>query len=785
MAVNVFDLNGRFNLDTTAYERQLDDSVSLASVTFSKIADFAKKGMQMVSDFLKDSVQTASSFDSAMSQVAATMGKASDSADVQRLREFAKEMGETTRYSAIESAQALNYMALAGYDVEKSIGMLPNVMNLASAGAMDLARASDMVTDTQTAFGLSIEDTEKMVDIMAKTASKSNTSVEQLGDAFLTVGAAARSMIQDGDTSRLAAVFGVLADNGRKASEAGTSVRNILMSMTSKKALQGFEALGISTIDGNGNLRDVIDVMRELRDATSGMGTGERSELLSGMFNKYDIVAVESLLSTTDERWKQLITDIQNADGAASNMAQAQNDNLQGAITMLNSAKEGLKIAVGESFMPIVVAGVQQVTGLVSDLTNRVKNSDILKQIKTTTSLLADAVKTGDTDKIMKQVKGSLHKWIRIFTREIIPEGIAGIINTIFGEDTIDVNILKNFLSNAGEKLFNGLTKAWEIGKQLWNDVIQPVGQWFFKEVLPPTVSILQSIWDIAVGIWNVLFNDSENENTISTFMGEVKETGGNVAETLEKISGGMRKIADLFKETDGVDFGGFWENLFSDEFWDNWKDGFEHDILPLFEQFEEMLKKNEQFKDWVDFWNTLGGLIQVVVEWANKLDDAIAKLISKAQELDGIIAGWFKDSSNLGGNNFWDNWLIGMGLKTYDGEEDAAIAERKNRLKGHGAIGEYARGGVLTRPTRILAGEAGAEVVMPLQNNTGWIDVLASKIKASNSGNNDTAKPIINVSLDGAIFQDEYSMDVFVEKLSEKLGALNIQQIRALGGVN
>ena len=134
-----------------------------------------------------------------------------------QLRSFAMEMGATTAFSATEASNALNYMALAGYDAETSMAMLPNVLNLAAAGGIDLASASDMVTDAQSALGLTLDETSVMVDQMAMAASKSNTSVAQLGEAFLTVGGTAKNLA--GGTTELSTMLGVLADNGIKGSE--------------------------------------------------------------------------------------------------------------------------------------------------------------------------------------------------------------------------------------------------------------------------------------------------------------------------------------------------------------------------------------------------------------------------------------------------------------------------------------------------------------------------------------------------------------------------------------
>ena len=140
--------------------------------------------------------------------------------EIGELRDFAQEMGSTTAFSATEAADALNYMALAGYDAETSMTMLPNVLNLAAAGGMELATASDMVTDSQTALGLSLEETSTLVDQMALASSKTNTSVSQLGEAILSIGGTAKNL--SGGTTELNQVLGLLADNGIKGAEAGT-----------------------------------------------------------------------------------------------------------------------------------------------------------------------------------------------------------------------------------------------------------------------------------------------------------------------------------------------------------------------------------------------------------------------------------------------------------------------------------------------------------------------------------------------------------------------------------
>lgn len=312
-------------------------------------------------------VQAGMSFDSSMSQVAATMGTTVD--QIEDLRNFAQEMGSTTAFSATQAADALNYMALAGYDAETSMNMLPNVLNLAAAGGIDLASASDMVTDASSALGLSLDETATMVDQMAQASSISNTSVAQLGEAFLTLGATGANA--EGGTNELATVLGVLADNGIKGSEAGTHLRNMILSLTNptSAAAQTLESLGISAYDSEGNMRNMVDVIGDLQNATSSLTQEQSDSIVSTIFNRADLASVNALLNTSTERYEQLTEAIASADGASQSMANTQLDNLAGDTTLFQSALEGAQIAVSDSLNPTLRDFVQLGTDGISRVT--------------------------------------------------------------------------------------------------------------------------------------------------------------------------------------------------------------------------------------------------------------------------------------------------------------------------------------------------------------------------------------------------------------------------------
>ena len=310
------------------------------------------------------SLKVGMDFDKAMSQVAATMGKSVD--EIGNLREFAIEMGSTTAFSATQAAEGLNYMALAGYSAEESMKMLPTVLNLAAAGNIELAAASDMVTDAQSALGLTTQETVELVDQMAKASSTTNTSVAQLGEAMLTIGGTAKMM--KGGTVELAQVLGLLADNGIKGSEGGTALRNMLLSLSAptSQAAAELDKLNLDVFDANGNMRSMQDIIGDLGTALAGMSDEEKTQAISAIFNKRDLKAVNALLGTSAERWNEVGNAVANAGGAASQMAETQLDNMAGSLTLLKSALEGAGIAISDVLAPVVRKIADFITNLVT-----------------------------------------------------------------------------------------------------------------------------------------------------------------------------------------------------------------------------------------------------------------------------------------------------------------------------------------------------------------------------------------------------------------------------------
>ena len=359
--MDVYDLQAKIALDTSEYTKGLDEASNKSS-TFKDVLkanfvfDFIKTGLSTatnaVKGFVKDSINVGMNFDKSMSQVAATMGLSMEQIQNQvgtvdtaygkftgNLREYAEFMGAKTAFSATQAADALNYMALAGYDAQTSMQMLPNVLNLAAAGGMELAQASDMVTDAQSALGLDLKQTNELVNMMATTSSKSNTSVSQLGEAILTVGGTAKTLC--GGTTELNTVLGILADNGIKGAEGGTHLRNAILALSSPtdKAAKMLKRLGVETVDAKGNLLPLQDITQSLSASLEGMGSAEKADIISTIFNKTDIAAVNALLDTSKQRWVDLSTEI---DGAWLNMDKFK-DNLSAVGINYDSLGKSLK----------------------------------------------------------------------------------------------------------------------------------------------------------------------------------------------------------------------------------------------------------------------------------------------------------------------------------------------------------------------------------------------------------------------------------------------------------
>ena len=351
--MNLFNLEAVLSMDTSEYDRGLSNA---ENKTGSLKSTITKLGIgTAVAGIGKAAIGVGQDFEAGMSQVAATMDISSDAikrneGDFKLLSDAAKEAGSTTQFSATQSAEALNYLALAGNDAETSVSLLPTVLNATAAGGLELGYAADLITDSMSALGLETKDTTTFVDQLTKTSQKSNTSMGQLGEAILTVGGTAKKL--KGGTVELTTALGILADEGTKGSEAGTALRNIILSLAAPTdtAAKELKKLGVSAYDTNGNFRSLDDIFIDLHKSTNNLSESAKNQAFTKIFNKTDLKAVETMLASCGGRFDELSGAIEDSAGAAEETAKTMNMNLKGAITTLNSALEGMGIAIYEKF---------------------------------------------------------------------------------------------------------------------------------------------------------------------------------------------------------------------------------------------------------------------------------------------------------------------------------------------------------------------------------------------------------------------------------------------------
>lgn len=353
-----------------------------------------------IKNVASSAIEVGSSFEASMSQVAATMGITSQeiregSQAYDLLAAAAKACGESTKYSATEAGEALNYLALAGYDAEKAAATLPKVLDLAAAGGMSLATASDLVTDSMAALGMETSELQNYIDEMAKASQKSNTSVQQLGEATLVCAGAVSSAGVDLETMNTA--LGVLANNGIKGAEGGTHLRNVLLSLAAptENAQVQLHTLGVETTTTGGDLRSLEAILIDLNHAMSGMGTAEKTQAIKNIFNKTDIAAVNALLKSTTGEFGALYKQIEDCSGAASNMAETMNDNLKGKLTILGSTLEALGISAYEVFDEELKGGVEIATNAVARLNQSIKEGDMNVSLNKLSESLGDFIERG------------------------------------------------------------------------------------------------------------------------------------------------------------------------------------------------------------------------------------------------------------------------------------------------------------------------------------------------------------------------------------------------------
>lgn len=311
-------------------------------------------------------VKTAADFDSAMSQVAAVSGATGD--DLQSLRDKAREMGEKTKFSASEAAEAMNYMAMAGWKSKDMISGIDGIMNLAAASGEDLATTSDIVTDALTAFGLTAADSGHFADILAAASSNANTNVSMMGETFKYCAPIAGALGFSAEDT--AEAIGLMANAGIKSSQAGTALRTIMNNLAGEVKISG-QAIGdvtIATTNADGSMRSLSDILADCRVAFGGLTESEKAQAAESLVGKNAMSGFLALMNAAPADIEKLSGAIDNCDGTAEKMAVTMQDNLMGQLTILKSQLEELAISFGEMLMPAIRSIVTKIQEFVDKL---------------------------------------------------------------------------------------------------------------------------------------------------------------------------------------------------------------------------------------------------------------------------------------------------------------------------------------------------------------------------------------------------------------------------------
>ena len=432
----VYKLLATLSLDSTDFENELNNSknavtnsgIPQAAKTVGRAATaaFTAAGIGAVA-FTKAALSAGMEFDSAMSRVKAISGATDD--EFGQLRDKALYMGRTTKFTAAEAAEALNYMAMAGWKTEEMLDGLEGIMNLAAAGGEDLGPASDIVTDALTAFKLSAADAGHFADVLATAASNSNTNISMMGETFKYVAPVAGTLGYNIEDTAIA--IGLMANSGIKASMAGTSLRSFLtrLAKPTKESAAAMDALGISLDDGEGNMYSLMEVMEQLRDGFNNglmISADELNSSIADLNAQLDKGAISedeyesemesltqraygakaavmaqfaamlggqramsgllAIVNASDKDFDDLTESIYNAAGATNTMKDIMLDNLGGDVTLLQSAWSGFLIQFSDKLAPEIRKVMPRITEAITKLTDKVANMDFSK--------LADGIAT-------------------------------------------------------------------------------------------------------------------------------------------------------------------------------------------------------------------------------------------------------------------------------------------------------------------------------------------------------------------------------------------------------
>ena len=488
------------------------------------------------------SVKTATDFEAAMSKVAAVSG--ATGSDLEALTKKAREMGSKTKFSASEAAEAMNYMAMAGWKTEDMLSGIEGVMNLAAASGEDLATTSDIVTDALTAFGLSAKDSGHFADVLAAASSNANTNVSMMGETFkycAPIAGALGFSVED-----TAEAIGLMANAGIKSTQAGTSLRTIMTNLSCEVKICG-ENIGevtVATTNADGSMRDLSDILADCRTAFSGLSESEKAAAAESLVGKNAMSGFLALMNAGEGDIAKLSGAIDNCNGAAQSMADTMNNNLEGQLTILKSQLQELAISFGEILLPAVKKIVGWVQGFINVLNSL---PDGVKETIVTVALIAAAL--GPVLIIIGKIITAVGTIMTIVPKVV---GVIKAVKTAFL--ALNATMLANpivliiaaiaALVAAFIYLWNNCDEFRQFWIDLWESIKEiAVAVWealkeFFVAAWEFIKTTAETVWNALASFFTGLWEGIKNTfttvvNAISTFLSTMWNTIKSVAETI------------------------------------------------------------------------------------------------------------------------------------------------------------------------------------------------------------------------------------------------------------
>ena len=366
MAGNDGTLNFDTKIDSSGFQKGLDGIGGAAQKGLSITSKVLGGAATAVTALGGAAIKVGSDFEAGMSEVQAVSGASGEA--LEQLKEKAKEMGAKTKFSATESAEAMNYMAMAGWKTEEMLGGIEGIMNLAAASGEDLATTSDIVTDALTAFGMSASDSTHFADILAAASSNANTNVGLMGETFKYVAPLAGSLGYSAEDT--ATAIGLMANAGIKGSQAGTSLRSIMtrLAKPTKESQAAMDALGLSITDSSGKMKPLSEIVGDMRKGFSGLTEDEKASYAAMLGGQEAMSGLLAIVNASDKDFEKLSGAINDCNGSAAEMAEIMQDNLQGQITILQSGLEGLGVSLYETMQDTAKDVVKEAQGMVQQL---------------------------------------------------------------------------------------------------------------------------------------------------------------------------------------------------------------------------------------------------------------------------------------------------------------------------------------------------------------------------------------------------------------------------------